>query len=103
MSIVAKSLADGQLPAAKGTLYTSVGITYVRFIRCHNTSGANTETVVIYLNRGGGSRIIMYNDALGPHYTMGDDPHLTMAAGDILEGVSTHATNTDYVITGATA
>jgi len=102
MAITAKSLADGQLPSSKGTLYTSAGITYVRFIRCHNTSAVNTETVIIYLNRGTGSRIIMYSDSLGPHYTMGDEPYLTMAAGDTLEGVSTHASNTDYVITGAT-
>ena len=105
MAITAKSLADGQLAATKGTLYTVPGgtVAYVKFLHVHNT-GSTTETVVIYVKRSGSSSrtvgrvILAQNEAAD---VLDKDATLTLSTGDVIEGETTNATTVDYTITGA--
>lgn len=100
MAIAAKALADGQLAAAKGTLYTVPGstVTYITYMSFLN-AGASTETVIIYLNTSGTSREIV-NATLSPGDSLRFDGRLSLEAADLIEGETTNATSVDYVITG---
>lgn len=99
-----KSLADGQLASTKGTIYTTPASTvaYVKFLSCHNT-GSTTETVIIYVKRSGSSSRVIGRAVLqgNEHCRFIDkDETITLAAGDLVEGVTTTATTVDFVITG---
>ena len=98
-----KILAQGQLPNAKGTLYTCpVGTSaYVKFINAYNTVG--TETVVFYVKQSGGSSRVLGRAILNvnEHIRIIDkDETINLAAGDIIEGQTTTAATVDYTITG---
>jgi len=101
MSIQAKSLADGQLPSSKGTLYTC-GTTsaFIRVIR--TTSTIDSQTVVIYVKRNGSvSRALgqaFLNTAETEEWL---DNALELSNGDVIEGYATNAAAVDYTITGA--
>lgn len=104
MTITVKVLADGQLPSAKGTLYTVPGSTktYVKFFSVNNVSGID-QNVEIFLNVSGTSRKIAFA-TLTPNdgaRIIDKDEAVTLEAGDLIEGLSTNATSVDYVITGA--
>ena len=96
------SLADGQVAASKGTLYTSSGKSVITFFSCHNT-GVVTETVVVYLERSGTSRVFWQGD-LGVGETAWilaeGDPPITLSSTDLIEGKTTNATKVDYFISG---
>ena len=109
MAFAYVSLATGQLPAAKGTLYTSAGETAVKQISLVATDTA-AHTVNIYFKEAAGTskRIIPANVPMD-----GDDPAtaaqidclentMEMSAGDTIEGDCDTASVIDYVITGAT-
>ena len=100
MAISGQSLADGQLPAAKGTLFTATSITYEKTISLCNVA-ATTETVKIYFNRAatGVSRRIR-TVVLAPDAAYEVTIALPMSIGDLLEGETTNATSVDYVIGG---
>ena len=109
MAFAYKSLADGQLPNAKATLYTSVGQTSVQQITLVEPSGAS-RTVNVYVKRSGSSsrRIIPPNlpmDSSSPTVAASVeclDAPLELSAGDVIEGDASVATAIDYTITGAT-
>lgn len=102
MAVTPKQLANGQLPAAKGTLYTVPGSTsaIVREIRLVPTGSNRTGN--LYINGGAGSRRI---DAKDFTLTVGEvrvwKGVLTLDAADIIEGDATAATEVDFVISGA--
>lgn len=100
MAIVGGSLADGQLPATKGTLYTSTGITYEKIIALGN-GGGTSESINIFFNRSGTSRLIR-SIALDPGQCYELSIALPMSPGDTLEGQTTNAATVDYVIGGGT-
>lgn len=89
---------DGQLPAAKATLYTCPASTkgYVKGIMLFNSSGG-TETVQLYVKpSGSSSRPIGTIELLtGEYATVGS---FGLAAADEIEGSSTNAGAIDYVI-----
>jgi hypothetical protein len=95
-----KVLADGQLPAAKGTLYTSPGSTstYTKQLRVFSTGAA--QTIIIYLNTSGTSRkfyqVVLEANECADVF---DEP-IQLETGDLIEGQSTNAATVDYVITG---
>lgn len=96
-------LADGQVASSKGTLYTVPGATvaYVRSASFHNTNAA-TQTLIVYVNASGTSRVIGYF-TLQQHetaYLVTGGDAIVLAAGDLLEAVTTTATAVDYLITG---
>lgn len=98
-----KSLADGQLPNSKGTLYT-VGAstsTIVKRITYVNTN-TTTESVNLYIKRSGSTsrRIIPKDLQLAGSYMVIDDDTHALATGDLIEGDTTTATKVDYLIEG---
>lgn len=103
MAITGASLADGQLPATKGTLYTSAGITYEKIVALCNVSGTS-QTIKLYFNRqaSGVSRRIR-TLVLDPDQSYELSIALPMSAGDLLEGETSNATSVDYVIGGGTS
>jgi hypothetical protein len=106
MALVYKSLADGQLAAAKATLYTVPGATTaaIKQITYTNTD-ASSRTVNLYLKRSGSTsrRIIPKTMTLASGSTMywGDGDTMELSTGDIIEGDASAATVVDYVVTGA--
>ena len=103
MAFAGKVLAEGQLPNSKGTLYTvGVGVTaYVKFFSCFNTN-TTSETVVVYSNPSGTSRI-MGRAVLAQNEQVrfiDKDDGLTLSAGSLIEGYTTTAAKVDYIITG---
>lgn len=103
MAITAVVLAEGQLPASKGTLYTAAATTYVKFLHLANVS-ADSNVVIIYVNTSGTSRVIgrASLDTNESADIIDKDAALTLEVGDLIEGEATKATEVDYVITGAT-
>ena len=103
MAMNIKSLADGQLAAAKATLYTVPAdtTTIIKTI-----SYVNTDTVArnvnLYLKPSGGTsrRIIPKDMELGIGYMMVYDDELTLEAGDILEGDASATNVVDFTING---
>lgn len=103
-SFAGKVLADGQLGAAKATLYTCpVGtVTYVKFWSLKNT-GTNDEDIALYVKRSGGtSRSIGSAVLEGGDFArvVDKDEVIVLSAGDELEGNATNASVVDYVISG---
>lgn len=101
MPFEAKPLADGQLPNTKGTLYTvpDARAAYIRLISLHNLN-AIAQTVVVYLNVSGTSRVI-HRAVMAQYDTVRIESSISLAEGDLIEGVTTTAAAVDYVITGA--
>lgn len=100
------SLADGQLPDSKASLYTSSGVkTIIKGMFFTNTS-ASTVTVNVYFKASGGTsrRITPVNMEI-PAYSMleygTDDPPITLEASDAIEGDASVATTVDYSLFGA--
>jgi len=96
-----KSLGDGQLAAAKATLYTCPAstTTIIKTITLVNTDAAARD-VNLYVNTGASRRIIPQNMELGIDYMMVYDDELTLEAGDLIEGDASAADVVDYVING---
>ena len=100
-----KILAEGQLPNAKGTLYTcpALTVTYIKFMAVTNEVGAGTELVVIYVKKSGSTSRVVCNGTLEEKEmirVLDDGETLELSAGDLIEGETTTATTVDYVITG---
>ena len=103
MTTVIKSLADGQLPSSKGTLYTTPAATQtiINRITLVNTN-SSTESVNLYFKASSGTsrRIIPKDYSLIAAALFVMDDAVTLEAGDILEGDTTTASKVDYVISG---
>jgi hypothetical protein len=97
-----KVLADGQLGAVKGTLYTSpaapVTKTYTKQLRLFSNGAA--QTCIIFINATGTSRRY-YQVVLDTNESADvfEEP-LQLEAGDTIEGQATNAGTVDFVITG---
>ena len=100
--ITIKNLANGQLPAAKGTLYTVPASTQavIKSITLYNTN-TTAETVGIFILKSGGtSRQISGGSLVASGGYMIDDTEYTLAAGDIIQGITTTALKVDFTISG---
>lgn len=102
MAVNVKALGDGQLAAAKGTLYTVPGATQaiLRSITLVNTD-ASARACNLYVNRTGASRRIIPKDVslgAGERYEL--LTVITLEAGDLIEGDASAATVVDYVLSG---
>lgn len=105
MAITAKSLADGQLPNGKGTLYTVPGATktYLVSINLYN-SNTTDEVVVLYAKRSGSSSRVIYSATLSAGQgaeVLSGGAKIILSAADLIEGTTTTASKVDYTITGA--
>lgn len=100
-TFTAAVLADGQIPSAKGTLYTVPGATlaYVYNLRLCNTN-AIAQDVDVWVNVSGTSRqIARVSLAQWESADVLSQP-LHLAAGDLIEADTITAAAVDYVITG---
>lgn len=95
-----KVLADGQLPATKGTLYTVPADTsaYLKSIICCNT-GVGNNTIILYLKPGSTSRRIT-RIILATNEQYFFDESVALETGDLIEGEATNASEVDYIILG---
>lgn len=100
MAITGAALADGQLSDSKGTLYTAAGVTYIKSISCYSTS-ATQQTVILYVNRGGTSRVLA-RAVLDQYETLYVELPIVLENSDLLEGVTTTASVVDYQVSGGT-
>ncbi len=98
-----KSLADGQLGAAKAALYTVGASTQaiIKTITLVNTDGS-ARTVNLYICVSGGSsrRIISMDMSLATKHCFIYDDELTLEAADKIEGDADAANVVDYTING---
>lgn len=99
MTLALKTLADGQLPNTKTTLYTTPASTQVEIesILVFNT-GAGNNTVKLYIKPGGTSRQIC-------GFTLATKESAIISripggAGMLIEGEATNALEVDYIIAG---
>ncbi len=95
-----KALGDGQLAAAKGTLYTVPGATTAAAKVTLVNTDASARTINIYVNKTGTSRRISPKDMnmlAGASWT---SPLQTLEAADLIEGDASAATVVDYTING---
>lgn len=103
MALTLKELADGQLPAAKTTLYTVPGATSC-LITCillvNATAGA--ITVNLYKKKSGGTsrRIIDKDLSIAANGSVRVKGGFTLEAAAVIEGDASAATSVDYVISG---
>jgi hypothetical protein len=105
MAFSSKILAEGQLPNAKGTLYTVPALTkaYVKFVNAHNTPGGGSEAVKFYIKKSGSvSRRLAHGTLTASEQlrAVDKDETLNLDAGDIIEGETTTAATVDYLVTG---
>lgn len=97
-----KSLADGQLPTTKTTLYTTPAATQtiMRHVKLVNTTSSMVKCNLYFKASGGTSRrIIPYDmelEAYAYHKTDGE----TLEAADIIEGDANSGSAIDFVISG---
>jgi len=87
------TLASGQLPNAKGTLYTASGVDTISSITLFNTN-TSAEAVNLYVQDGTASRQILGIDALGAGYHAlfdGNKLYVLDANGQILSSYGIHA------------
>lgn len=103
MAIAGEALADGQLPNAEGVLYTVPAdtVTYIKSIVYTNTSGANTNTVLILVRLDGANSRRLIRIPLYPNEQLYYNEALTLEAADEIRGHATNAAEVDYVISGA--
>lgn len=103
MNTIPKVLAEGQLSNVKTTLYTVPASKYalVKFFSCFNTGA--TQTILIYANISGTSRLIARAQLLSNEFAriIEKEETLTLEAGDFIEAESTNASVVDFLITGA--
>lgn len=103
MALTIQALGDGQLGAAKATLYTVPADTQtiVKSITLVNTDTSD-RTANLYINRGGTSRRIIPTaltlDANGGMAIL--DTVFTLEAADLIEGDASVAAKVDYTING---
>lgn len=102
MAFIPGSIADGQLPSSKGTLYT-VPTGYAAeaiIVRLVATSTTTSRTVNIYVKRSGSSSRRIIPRDMGMN--VGDAASvviLGLSAGDLIEGDASAASEIDYTIT----
>jgi len=104
MTITAKELANGQLPATRGDLYTvpAATIAYIKSITLHNT-GLSSYNVTITKEPGGaGTERVIISVVLDAGDTFYFDEPTVMDATDVLRGDDGGAGSViDYTVSGA--
>jgi len=96
-----KLLANGQLPNAKGTLYTCPALTstLIKTITLVN-AGAADHTANIYVKRTTSRRIKAKDFNISTVLEEVVQQNIILEAGDLIEGDADAATTVDYCIFG---
>ncbi len=101
MATTGKILANGQLPAAKNTLYTVPPLTRAIIRNVTLSHFANgTQTVILYIKKSGGTSRKIGQCMIGASEFANEDGVETLDAADEIEGESTNAASVDYAILG---
>lgn len=105
MAVAIKTLAAGQLPNTKTTLYTVPASTSALLTITLAATGASARTVNIYIKRSGGTsrRVLGMDTNMDPGdvgYIDHEGRPWSLATGDIVEGDASAATEIDYTIDG---
>lgn len=103
MAVTFKALAEGYLPAGKGTLYTvpASSTDVVTDITLLN-KGTNTRAVKLYVKRLGASSIeILWINAMEPKWQAEGGAGIVLETGDIIEGDGVGANEIAYTVSGA--
>ena len=97
-----KSLADGQLPSSKGTLFTGpAGVrTLIKSVILVNTHSTDPRTVNLYVNRGTSRRIIDVDKLIAGKGSLVFSEPIVLGPGELLEGDASAATSVDYLVCG---
>ena len=104
MTITAKRLADGQLPAARGDLYTVPADTtaYIKSIKLHNTDSSAHDVTVTEEPTGAGTERVIISVTLDAGDTFYFDEPTVMDATDVLRGDDGGTGSViDYTVSGA--
>jgi hypothetical protein len=95
-----KLLANGQLPNAKGTLYTCPAATQT-LVKTINLVATNiSRTINIYIKRVTSRRIIAKDTNLDITLELAIERNIILEAGDLIEGDASAAAEVDYLIFG---
>ena len=104
MALAHEKLAQGQLAATTGTIYTApAGKTaYLKSIYLHNT-GSSDETVKIYINGSSAADKILEGVIAGKDTFEWDIAYsIILTTGQTLRADSTSATTVNYFVHGGT-
>jgi len=101
MATTGKILANGQLPAAKGTLYTVPAATraIIRNVTLAHVAGA-IQTIVLYVKKSAGTSRKIGQAMITTGEFAHEEGIETLDAGDELEGETTNAASVDYAVLG---
>ena len=101
MALTIQADTEGQLPAAKGTLYTCPAVTtaVVKSFQFTNVTGG-ALTMNFYKKRATSRSLCPLNLSLAAGETLlsEDGDEIFLEAGDLLEGDASAATSIDYTI-----
>jgi hypothetical protein len=105
MTITAKELADGQLPNARGDLYTVPAdtIAYIKSITLHNTDTSAHDVTITKEPTGAGTERVIIGATLDAGDTFYFDEPTVMDATDVLRGDDGGGGGNvvDYTVSGA--
>lgn len=101
MATTGKILANGQLPAAKGTLYTVPAATraIIRNVTLAHVAGG-IQTVVLYIKKSASTSRKIAQAKIDTGEFAHEEGIETLEAGDEIEGETTNAASVDYSIHG---
>lgn len=103
MAFTIKNLANGQLAAAEGSLYSVPAATaaIVKTITLvNNSAGAITINLYILKSAGTSRRIIPVNMSLASGFSLETDQEYTLGAADSIRGDASSATTVDFTVSG---
>lgn len=101
MATTGKILANGQLPAVKGTLYTVPAATRAIIRNVTLAAVANfPQTAILYVKKSAGTSRKIGQASMDSGEFAHEEGIETLEAGDEIEGESTNAASVDYTILG---
>ena len=94
-------LAEGQVAATKGTIYTVPALTraIVRTVSFNHVANG-TQTVILYVKKSGSTSRVFARALLETSEFCHEEDIGTLAAGDVLEAETTNAASVDYAVMG---
>jgi hypothetical protein len=101
MATTPKILANGQVAAAKATIYATPAATQaiVRTVSFTQVAGG-TQTVILYVKKSGGTSRVFSRAVLTTNEYAHEEDIGTLDALDELEAETTNAASVDYVVMG---
>ena len=94
-------LGNGQVAAAKATIYTVPAATkaIIRTVTFNQVAGG-TQTVVLYVKKSGGTSRVFSRAVLAANEFAHEEDIGTLGAGDEVEAETTNAASVDYTVMG---